>query len=188
MADANPIKLCECGCGLPTKLAPYSVAKKGWVKGQPLRYLANHARTNRSHGLSDSREHKTWENMRERCGNPNNPRWSSYGGRGITVCDRWARSFENFIADMGMSPHGYTLERIDNQRGYNPDNCRWATYTDQAKNRRTTRFLACRGENRSVQDWARVGGITYQQLIRRLHRGWKPERAIFTPLRTGAAT
>lgn len=82
--------------------------------------------------------YRAWANMRQRCTNPNNPKWEYYGGRGITVCARWADSFEAFLADMGVRPEGMSLDRIDTNGNYGPDNCRWTTWSEQVKNRRVS--------------------------------------------------
>ena len=85
-------------------------------------------------------EYQSWRGMRERCLNPNHASYANYGGRGIGVCDRWLHSFENFRADMGKRPKGFSLDRIDNERGYSADNCRWADTKTQARNTRVFRL------------------------------------------------
>jgi len=76
----------------------------------------------------------SWWHAKDRCTNPKNKRWARYGGRGISMCDEWLNSFDNFLADMGVRPDGLTLERVDNDLGYSPDNCVWATHKQQAQN------------------------------------------------------
>lgn len=96
------------------------------------------------HGMVKTKEWNSWRGMIERCYNPKHRQYKDYGGRGITVCEKWSGSFgfQNFYIDMGVRPNGKTLDRIDNNSDYAPGNCKWSTYTEQAKNRRKRRDYA----------------------------------------------
>jgi hypothetical protein len=105
--------------------------------------------------------------MWQRCGNPKHPTFSYYGGRGITVCDRW-KLFENFLSDMGEKPNGLCIERIDNDGDYSPENCKWATRLEQGRNTRRQRWVFWNGRNLRLVDAARESGIHYNTLGKRL--------------------
>jgi hypothetical protein len=115
--------------------------------------------------------------MLTRCTNPNNTHFHNYGGRGITVCDRW-KTFENFYTDMGDKPEGMSIDRIDNDKGYSLENCRWATRTEQTRNRKLTRIIEFNGQKRCVAEWAELMGISYKILRNRLDKKWSIEKAL----------
>lgn len=133
---------CECDCGnehnVPAStLRSGAVVSCGCYNAERASTLAK--RTLTKHGQSTgarTRAYQCWKNLRARCANENRPDYERYGGRGITVCDRWANSFESFYADMGDPPPGRSIDRIDNDKGYSPDNCRWATVSEQNSNQR----------------------------------------------------
>lgn len=136
------------------------------------------------HGLSYTPGYKAWQQMRLRCLDPKHARYADYGGRGITVCDRWKDSPVNFIADMGPCPPGHELDRIDNNKGYEPSNCRWVTREVNGRNRRSNRLLTMGGETRSLAEWAQMYGLNQATLLGRIDKqGWSSERAITTPSR-----
>jgi hypothetical protein len=112
-------------------------------------------------------EYRAWAGMRTRCSNPSNSRWADYGGRGIRVCDRWQTSFENFRADMGPRPSAeHSLDRIDVNGNYEPDNCRWATKRQQAQNVRTNVRLVIGGKELVLRDAARQHNVSYLALYK----------------------
>ena len=139
----------------------------------------------RTHGGSKgSPIYTVWLNMRARCSDPDRPDYARYGGRGISVCPRWDRSFAAFRSDMGDRPFpGAQLDRIDNDGNYEPGNVRWATPSQNARNTRANRMLEFRGETRCVPEWADQTGIRYLTIHRRLDLGWSTERALTAPVR-----
>jgi len=127
-----------------------------------------------THGQSKTTEYRAWHTMKQRCLNSNNPKWYNYGGRGITVCKRWFM-FENFIEDMGPKPSPqHSLDRIDNESGYRPDNCHWATRNEQCQNSRAVYD--------SLAAKCRTRGIPYSTVKTRLRKGWTVHQALNTPL------
>lgn len=140
-------------------------------------------RHGQTRGLRRPPTYQCWRNMISRCTNANRPDFASYGGRGITVCERWIASFPNFLADMGERPAGTSLDRIDNAKGYSPDNCRWASKDEQMQNTRHTRLLTFRGESMGLNAWAKRIGMNKESLRTRLARGWSLEQALTQPKR-----
>jgi hypothetical protein len=120
--------------------------------------------------------------MMTRCYNPNVPEYIRYGGRNIEVCKEW-HDFVNFLRDMGERPEGLTIERIDNDKNYSPDNCKWATYEEQANNRRSTHKIEFEDKNLCLREWSKITGIKRSVLERRRREGWSPERILTTPVR-----
>lgn len=164
--------MCLCTCGSQTR-----------VNGQALRGgrtvtcgcgLVERNKARAKHGMYRTRVYRQWHQMIQRCYNPNNSRYQRYGGRGITVCDRWRLSFDAFYADMGDPPEGTSIDRIDNARGYEPGNCRWATPQEQANNRYTNVLIEHDGVSRTIAEWARHLGLPYHRLVHRHRIGWVP--------------
>jgi hypothetical protein len=131
-----------------------------------------------THGESRSPEYASWVGMVHRCTNPRRGDYRYYGGRGITVCSRWLE-FRNFLADMGRRPSiRHTLERRDNNAGYSPDNCYWATKGEQARNTRRSVFVSYGGRTQSLADWASELHLPYSTIQTRHRAGWPPEEII----------
>ncbi len=118
--------------------------------------------------------------MWTRCTNPNQQNYDRYGGRGITVDERWAQ-FPDFLRDMGVRPDGLTIERIDGAKGYSPENCRWATRAEQNQNKKDTHRIEYNGETKNASQWAKIVGIRTGAFLHRLNSGWSIEQAINTP-------
>lgn len=170
--------LCRCECGAEAK------ASGGRLRSGNTRSCGCLQRaTKRTHGLSKSPEYVAWVSMIQRCTVPTAQGYPLYGGRGITVCGQWADSFAAFLADMGRKPTAaHSLDRIDNAKGYEPGNCRWATASEQQRNKRNTRALTCRGVTRPMAEWAGITGIPKGTIKSRLRYGWTEERAVTEPI------
>jgi hypothetical protein len=125
-----------------------------------------------SHRLSRTSEYKSWSMMRTRCNNPNYTHYSYYGGRGISVCDRWMESFENFINDMGMKPPGYMLDRKDSNGNYEPNNCKWSSREEQVDNRRNGRAFELGDIAFTLKEWGTITGIHRAKIYNYIYRGY----------------
>lgn len=122
----------------------------------------------KTHGMTESREYRAWRHMKERCTNPKTIGFEQWGGRGIRVCDRWMKSFEAFFEDMGPCPTGYTLDRIDVDKGYSRENCRWLDVIGQQNNRTNNVRVEHGGRTQTIAEWSRETGIGYHTLHRRI--------------------
>lgn len=137
----------------------------------------------KQHGDSKTRLYNIWSNMKERCGNPNNTFYYNYGKKGIKVCDEWEFNYKEF--KKWSIENGYTdlltIDRIDNNKGYYPNNCRWTDYKTQENNTSRNHKLEYKGIIRTMAEWADTIDISYTTLRKRINDGWSIERAIETP-------
>ncbi len=159
----------SCGClqreratNTGKKNIKYAIASKG----------------SQTHGMSNYPEFKVWMGMKARCSNPED---KHYCGRGVRVCSSWLNSFDRFILEMGRRPTDkHSIDRIDNDKGYSKDNCRWATIIEQANNKRTSKTITYNNKTQTIAEWARETGLNKKMLYARASRGWTPNH-IFTP-------
>jgi hypothetical protein len=145
----------------------------------------NFSQASLKHGQYKTPEYWAWLALKQRCYNPRHPCFALYGGRGLTVCDRWRFSFENFLSDMGKRPtNKHTVERIDNLQGYSPENCEWRTQFDQLRNTRKTIHVTLNGATHCLKDWCIKLGINYGSVQSRIGRGWDIEKALLSQIQT----
>lgn len=131
--------------------------------------------------VKTTREYRAWADMKTRCFNKNYRLFKHYGGRGITVCPLWLHDFEQFLRDLGPCPKGRSLERRNNNKNYEPDNCYWATHVQQNRNRRNAIFLTHDNQTLHIAEWAEKLDISYGTLHRRWQRHWSDKRILTTP-------
>lgn len=177
---------CECNCG-KTCVVTGRELRKGHTKSCGC-YSRDRAReAGRKHGAftggKPTLAWRIWQEMKQRCYNPKCNRYYTHGARGIKVCQRWLHSFEDFMKDMGPRPKGGCLERKDNDGDYTPENCRWATRKEQARNKRNTFWVEYQGERLSLAEWCERLGLKYHTTAERLRRGMAPEEAFAHPRR-----
>jgi len=171
--------LAQCECGKFTevlwmRLVAGKTSSCGCLRDE------SRKRVSRTHGLSKTPAYAVWCAMRARTSNPNNHAFKHYGERGITVCDRWDNSFEAFLEDMGERPTAsHSLERIDVNKGYTPDNVRWDTWKVQQRNRRNNRILEIDGQSKCLAEWSDISGLGFSTILRRIKLGWDVKSAVF---------
>lgn len=161
--------VCDCGAAFN---ANGSKARSGEIKSCP-QCSKERVRLSRvTHGARRTPEYRIWTHIKSRCLNTKVPEYKHYGGRGITICERWLPSFENFLADMGKRPSGlHSIDRKDTNGNYEPTNCRWATYSEQANNTRANKKVVINGETKNAAEWALGAGLNSQILYKRSRRG-----------------
>lgn len=172
--------LCRCDCGIEKEFLLYSMVS-GNTTSCGCSRISKKAQTLKrpyiKHGYHGTRIYHAWHNMWRRCTESTNDRFANYGGRGITVCDRWQK-FENFLADMGEPPPGKTLDRRDNDGNYEPSNCQWATADEQRNNKQGSHHIEIDGITKSITKWIDVLGLGKTTIYRRIKQGADPKTAI----------
>lgn len=186
--DGKALWRCTCDCGGEALVTTRSLtAGRTRSCGCLWREVMREANTTHGHATGGvcTRVYNTWVSMLQRCFNTNREQYKRYGGRGITVCDRW-KQFENFLADMGEPGPGMELDRIDNDQGYKPGNCRWTTKKQQANNKRNTVKVEYEGATIPLSMLCQSDDPQYEQIRKRIRDyGWTTEQALKTPVRLG---
>ena len=137
-------------------------------------------------GMKGTSEYKSWYDIKTRCFNPNHKQYSNWGGRGITVCDSWRNSFENFLADMVLKPSPkHSIDRIDNNGNYSAENCKWSTPKEQANNRNSNRLITIACVTLTIAQWTKEMSFGESVIWKRLENGWSERDAVLTPVHTG---
>lgn len=175
---------CVCSCGkLKTKPVTSNDLKSGKVVSCGCYYFVSNEGRNRTHGDSKARLWRIWCSMKNRCYCKSNREYFNYGGRGITVCEEWLHNYEAF--KLWALSNGYsdelTVDRIDTDKGYSPENCRWATYKVQENNRRNTLRITIDGETLSASEWSDISGIKAATIIWRYKNGWHGSDILIIP-------
>ncbi len=176
LAPALTFWLCRCQCGKEKVISGHSLRNKytrscGCLLGDVNRQLRQ------THGGRKSSEYISWTQMIDRCENPNCRKFSDYGGRGITISPLWRHDFARFLADMGRRPHRHSLDRINNDGNYSPDNCRWSSFKEQASNRRSNIWIEWNGERLTQSGWAKRLDVSPNTIMKR----WKRHGSLVDP-------
>lgn len=187
--NGDTMFLCLCDCGNYTKVSSPNL-RRNHVKSCGCVKKETSPTWRTKHGLTDSRIHKTWSAMKQRCFNKNCNAYPTYGGRGITVCDEWKNDFLAFYN--WAIAHGYsdtlTIDRIDPNGNYEPSNCRWIEIKKQCDNRRNTLRLEYNGETHTIGEWSKIVGVSESTLRSRYYtRRWPVEKVLFTPINPSMA-
>lgn len=175
---------CRCECERITRVYSSSLISG---KSKSCGCISSEAGRNRIiHGYArnghSTPEYRTWSGMMQRVKNSNSPNFGDYGGRGISICERW-EDIDNFIEDMGIRPNGTSIERINNNGDYCKDNCYWATRTEQQNNRRNNKFITYNGDTKTIAQWENEYKFPVDTIRRRIKYGWTIDEALTTPVR-----
>jgi hypothetical protein len=174
---------CQCDCGTQRAVRGNDLTQNR-SKSCGCWNMENLQAMHRTHGMSTSPEYRIWCAMIDRCYRPKAKEFERYGGRGISVCDKWRHNFSAFLADMGLRPHAkMQLDRRSNDGNYTPENCRWVTVIQQQNNSNSNHKVAFNGQIHTIAEWSRILGLEYGTLCSRFCRHWSVERALTTPLR-----
>ena len=178
--------VCECTCGTRKSISGEHLRRGATKSCGCLNSETTAARNKlakRSHGMAESPEYQAWHAMKQRCLCQNDPAYPRYGARGINICPTWQESFEKFYEDIGQRPSSkHSLDRIDNSRGYWPENVRWATAKEQCRNRSNNFLLSFMGKTLCAAEWAEELGISQRVIYNRSRRGWSTEKTLTTPI------
>lgn len=179
--------LCKCDCGNTKSIYARSLTSGNTKSCGCLNiYKLKTDKRRKTHGLSKTHLYKVWVDIKRRCNNKSREDYRYYGGEGKRVCEEWTENYEAFYQWALSSGYkdGLTIDRIDNTKGYSPDNCRWVDMTVQANNRRSNHLLTYKGETKSLADWAREYSLNYGALNDRINKfHWSIEKALLTPVR-----
>ena len=189
--NGNVIWLCKCDCGNDFYTTSVYL-RRGFSTSCGCKTLEKWIESSKTHGMSDSKIYHVWRNMKERCYNPKNKRYKDYGGRGIIVCKEWCDDFSNFYnwaISSGYNPNAEfgecTLDRINVNGNYEPNNCRWVTNKEQQNNRQNNHYIPYNGEIRTLTEWAELYNINPRTLNYRINQSnWSIEKALETPINT----
>lgn len=162
---------CVCECGTEKTVRGNNL-KSGQVRSCGCLQKENISSALKTHGASRTPEHNIWKTIKQRTLNENNVDYPAYGGRGIKLCDRWKNSFESFIEDMGKRPSpSHSIDRLNGDGDYEPNNCRWSTPEEQANNKSTNLRFVYEDQNLTLAQIAKLNNVSYESLRRRIHRG-----------------
>jgi len=174
---------CRCKCGNETTVISTSLVC-GNTKSCGCLHKEITGNAHRTHGMRHTPEYSTWCRMRNRCYRKTDNSYGRYGARGIIVCESWRDSFQNFFNDMGRRPsQSHSIDRIENNGPYSPENCKWSTKYEQASNKRSNIHVTLGSKSKTVAMWAREFNINQFTVYQRIRRGWTPTEALTRPVR-----
>jgi len=165
----NDIVMCQCKCGKEFKIKIvdlFTYNRKELVSNN----ILEECNCNTFQYISRSREYRIWNNIKQRCYNANNDSFIYYGERGIEMCSKWKNSFSCFISDMGFCPDGYSIDRLDTNKGYYKENCRWATSKQQNNNKRNNKYIQFQGRIQTIREWCTELKLDYAIVMYRIYK------------------